>query len=285
MKKIGALIILLVSFLIMLAQPFCYGQLIGEDVLALTSNGDHSLVKNVTLFELLSVRPYVIGNMLNIKASDGREAKVYEVKSGTGLGNVILLFHDGLGLNENVQREAEQLHSETGFTVLALDFFEGITSNNMDDANKLMDAVNKEHARAIIQSAIDYAGKNGKIQTIGWGFGGSWSLQAALMAGSKNRGCVLFYGMPESDPAKIKELEGPVLGFFAKQDKLITAEVVKEFSKLMNENGKEITVLSYDADHDFANVNNVNYKKDLADEAHKKAVEFIKKNAAVPFNK
>jgi carboxymethylenebutenolidase len=43
--------------------------------------------------------------------------------------------------------------------------------------------------------------------------------------------------------------------------------------------------MNYNADHAFANPSNPKYNKEYAEDAHKKAVDFIKKNAAAPVHK
>lgn len=219
-----------------------------------------------------------VGKMINLKPAVGKEVRAFEVKSGASVGKVILMFHEWWGLNEYIQREAEKLHLETGYTVLAIDLYEGKSTTNPDEAGKLMQAVDQSRARTIIQAGIDYAGKLGKIQTIGWCMGGGWSLQAAIMAGSNLKGCIIYYGMPETDSEKLKQLNGPVLGFFAKKDAWITPEVVQKFEGQMKDLGKSITIEAYDADHAFANPSNPKYNKEASAQAHKLAIEFFKKN-------
>ena len=219
-----------------------------------------------------------VGKMINLKPAAGKEVRAFEVKSGPSIGKVILMFHEWWGLNEYIQREAEKLHLETGYTVLAIDLYEGKSTTNPDEAGKLMQGVDQARARSIIQAGIDYAGKLGKIQTIGWCMGGGWSLQAAIMAGSNMKGCIIYYGMPETDSEKLKQLNGPVLGFFAKKDAWITPEVVQKFESQMKGLGKSITIESYDADHAFANPSNPKYNKEASAQAYKLEIEFLKKN-------
>lgn len=219
-----------------------------------------------------------VGKMINLKPIGGKEVRAFEVKSGSTVGKVILMFHEWWGLNEYIQREAEKLHIETGYTVLAIDLYEGKSTMNPDEAGKLMQAVDQARARSIIQAGIEYAGKQGKIQTIGWCMGGGWSLQAAILAGTNLKGCIMYYGMPETDSEKLQKLNGPVLGLFAKKDAWITPEVVQKFEKQMKDLGKTITVESYDADHAFANPSNPKYNKEASAEAHKLVLEFLNKN-------
>lgn len=219
-----------------------------------------------------------IGKMVNLKTADGKECRAFEVRAGQGLGKVIILFHEWWGLNDYIKREAERIFSETGFTVLALDLYDGKVATNPDSAAVYMKNLTESRARNIIQAAIEYAGEKGKIQTIGWCMGGTWSLQAAMMAGDHCAGCVMYYGMPEKDLEKIKNFNAPVIGFFGSKDQWISPAVVNEFDAAMKKAGKTFTFKEYDADHAFANPSNPKYNKIATEDAHAKAIEFIKEH-------
>ena len=219
------------------------------------------------------------GKMITLKARDGKAASAFEVRADKPTDNYLLVIHEWWGLNDYIKQEAEKLQGELGnVNVLALDLYDGRVATNPDSAAKIMGGAKEERIRAIIGGAIDYAGKAAKIQTIGWCFGGGWSLQASLMAGRQGIGCVMYYGMPEKDMAKLKTLNAPVLGLFASKDEWITPTMVNQFEKDMKAAGKEITVKSFDADHAFANPSNPHYVKAAGDEAHEMAVAFLKKH-------
>jgi carboxymethylenebutenolidase len=226
-----------------------------------------------------------IGQFVYLKTGDGKEARVFEVKSGQSKGNTIFLFHEWWGLNDYILQEAERLHGELGATILALDLYDGKITSDPTKAAKLMQSLDEKRVRSIIDAAIDYVGKFGKIQPIGWCMGGGWALQAALMSGARNYGCVVYYGMPETDTSRLATLEGPVLGIYAKQDEWITPELVSEFESAMQKTGKKLTVYTYDAAHAFANPSNPKFNKAARDDARQKAVEFLKTNFEVPLRK
>jgi carboxymethylenebutenolidase len=136
--------------------------------------------------------------------------------------------------------------------------------------------VNETRARAIVQAVIDHAGPKAKISTLGWCFGGGWSMQTALMAGKQAVGCVIYYGMPEKDAAKLKTLNCDVLGIFATQDGFINAEVVGQFENDMKAAKKKLTVKNYDAVHAFANPSNPKYDKEKSAEANAEALAYLK---------
>jgi carboxymethylenebutenolidase len=217
------------------------------------------------------------GTMITFSTPDGKEGQAFEVKPAKAGNKVIFMFHEWWGLNGYIKQEAEKLQEELGdVTVYAIDLYDGKVADNPKDAAAYMGAVKEERAKAIIQGALGRAGKNVKIYTIGWCFGGGWSMQATLLAGKQAEGCVMYYGMPEKNLAQLKKLHAEVFGIFGTQDKWISPAVVAEFGKNMKEAGKKLTVKSYDADHAFANPSNPKYNKELSAEAHKLVLEFFK---------
>ncbi|HHG84337.1 MAG TPA: dienelactone hydrolase family protein, partial [Bacteroidetes bacterium] len=114
-----------------------------------------------------------------------------------------------------------------------------------------------------------------QVQTIGWCFGGGWSHQASIMAATQGAGCVIYYGMPEVDQAKLKPLQADVLGIFAGQDQWINGEVVRNFEAAMQQAGKSISTKTFDAAHAFANPSRAIYDKKAADEANQMSLAFL----------
>ncbi len=226
-----------------------------------------------------------IGKMVSLKTDDGREVAVFEVKTGASIGKIILMFHEWWGMTDQMKQAAEKLHVETGATVLLLDLYDRKVTYNPDSAAKMMQAVNPERAQSIIRAAIEYGGKFSRFQTIGWCMGGGWSLQAAITAGDKGYGCVIYYGMPEFDVAKLKQLKGPVMGVYGKRDNWISPELVNEFDGRMKLANIPFTVYSYDADHAFANPSNPKFNKDATEKANALTVAFLKKNFETPLRK
>jgi len=218
-----------------------------------------------------------IGKWITLKTADGTDAKIFEVPSNKPTNNVIFMIHEWWGLNEYIQREAEQLQqSLPNVTVIALDLYDGKIATDRETAGKYMSSVSKQRCETIIRAAIVHVGSKAKIGTIGWCFGGGWSLQATLLAGRQAVAGVLYYGMPETDTAKLKTLHADILGVFGNQDKWITPEVVATFEKNMKQVGKKLTVKTYNADHAFANPSNPQFDKTATEDARAVALEFFK---------
>jgi carboxymethylenebutenolidase len=217
------------------------------------------------------------GKMISFKCPDGTEAKGYFIEAKKKSNLWIFVFQEWWGLNDNIKRESELLYTTLGnVNVIALDMYDGQVTDNRDEAVKLIQAFKQERGDMIIKGAIAHAGKNAKIGTIGWCFGGGESLLASIAAGKQAEACVIYYGMPVDDVEKLKTLNADVLGIFAGQEKRISPEVVKKFEADMKAAGKNLTVKSYEADHGFANPSNPIYNEAATKDAWRLTIGFFK---------
>ncbi|SKC75860.1 dienelactone hydrolase family protein [Ohtaekwangia koreensis] len=218
------------------------------------------------------------GKMITLKCADGKDANGYLLMSKVKTDNWIFVFQEWWGLNDYIKRQSESLFKDLGnVNVLALDMYDGKVSAERETAAKYMQEFKQERGDIIVKGAIAYAGKNAKIGTIGWCFGGGQSLQAALTAGKQTVACVMYYGMPVEDIDKLKKLNSEVLGIFAIEDKYITPEVVAKFESNMKAAGKKAIIKNYNADHGFANPSNAKgYKEEASKDAYANTLEFFK---------
>jgi carboxymethylenebutenolidase len=218
------------------------------------------------------------GKMISFKTPDGQEGKGYLLEAKTKSNNWIFVFQEWWGLNDNIKRHSEELFRDLGnVNVLALDMYDGKVSTDRETAAKYMQEFKQERGDAIVKGAISYAGGDAVIGTIGWCFGGGQSIQAALTAGQRAVVSVIYYGMPVTDPEKLKSLNAEVLGLFASRDKYITPEVVKQFEEAMKKAGKKVTIKSYDAEHGFANPSNSIFDKAATEDAYAKTLEIFRR--------
>jgi carboxymethylenebutenolidase len=219
----------------------------------------------------------VIGKSINYKTPDGKEASAYEFKAKKRTENYLLVIHEYWGLNDFVKKESEKIYNELGdVNIIDLDLYDGQVATTREDAAKLMQTVKEDRAKAIISGAIAYAGPHAHIATLGWCFGGGWSLQASLLAGKQAAGCVMYYGMPDQDVNRLKTLHCDVLGNFANKDQWINPKVVARFEEDMKAAGKKLYVHQYDADHAFANPSNPIYNNAAAKDAYAHTIEFLR---------
>ena len=220
-----------------------------------------------------------MGNMITFKTKDGKTANGYFVKSEKKSDKFIFVFHEWWGLNDYIKKESDELKKNLGdVNILAIDLYDGKVADNREDAAKYMQSVIQERALNIVSGAIDFAGKNAKIGTIGWCFGGGWSLQASIMLGKQGSACVMYYGIIENTTETFKELNAPVLGIFAEKDGWINPEVYGNLEKNLKTAGKKVTIKSFNADHAFANPSNDKFDEAATNEAKNLTIKFFNEN-------
>lgn len=190
----------------------------------------------------------------------------------------VLMIHEWWGLNKNIKESADKL-AKNGFVVLAVDLYKGKEAGDREEAAKFMEEVNPTEAIETLKTAYQWLKKNpetkkGKVGTVGWCFGGGYSLQAGLNLPQVDA-VVIYYGLLETDPAKLSRLKGPVLGIFADKDGWITPKMVKDFENGLKEAKVVHTIYRYNADHAFANPSNPQYNPSFEADAWGKTVAFF----------
>ncbi|MFP5039563.1 dienelactone hydrolase family protein [Parasediminibacterium sp. JCM 36343] len=217
------------------------------------------------------------GSMVSFASADGKAAQGYYIKPKKKSNKWLFVIQEWWGLNDNIKREAETFAKEfADANILALDMYDGKVATTPDSAGLYMKSAKSERLESIVKAGIAYAGPKAKIYTLGWCFGGGWSLQSTLLAGKQAAGCVMYYGRPETDVERLKTLNCDVIGFFGNKDKGIAPAMVDAFEKNMKEASKQLTIYRYDAAHGFANPSNPVYDKAATEDAHTKAVAFLK---------
>jgi carboxymethylenebutenolidase len=218
------------------------------------------------------------GEMITFDTPDGNTAQGFHLAPDQPSNTYLFVIHEWWGLNEHIKREAEQLFNDLGNVhVLALDMYDGKVASTPDGAGKLMQGMDAERGKNIVLGALNLAGKDAKIGTIGWCFGGGWSLESTLIASDQAAACVIYYGMPVNDVSRLETLKAPVLGIFGSQDKWINPDVVKTFEENMSTANKSLSVEMYEADHAFANPSNPQFDKEATSDAYAKTLAFLKK--------
>lgn len=217
------------------------------------------------------------GEMVEFRTPDGGMGKAYTLRPAETSNKFLFVVHEWWGLNDQVKQEADRLFGELGnVNVMALDLYDGNVTDNPDEAGKLMKAAKPERCEAIIKGALAMAGKDGKVATVGWCFGGGWSLRTSILAGERGAGCVMYYGMPVERADELAPLQADVVGIFAKEDGWINEEVVGKFEALAKATGKQFETHWYDAEHAFANPSSPRYNEAAAQQANAVALKFLK---------
>jgi len=191
----------------------------------------------------------------------------------------VLLVHEWWGLNDQIKAVAAELATQ-GYVALAVDLYDGQVATTRDGARALMGAVVAGEATDTLGSWIAWLRGHekvaGGIGTIGWCFGGGWSLNASIAAPVE--ATVVYYGRVNRSAADLAALRGPVLGHFASRDKWIDRDMVAGFEAAMAQAGKSAASHWYEADHAFANPTSARYDQADAQLAWQRTLEFFKAN-------
>ncbi|MBE2280200.1 MAG: dienelactone hydrolase family protein [Ignavibacteriaceae bacterium] len=219
------------------------------------------------------------GSMVPLKVNNSFTAQMYLVPSATPSNKYLFVIHEWWGLNDHIKKETDNfaLHLE-GVNLIALDLYEGKIASTQQEASTYIKEVNPALATETIVAALNYTGDDGEVAVVGWCFGGGWAIQTAILGESKVKACVFYYGMPENDPAKLSKISAPVLGIIAEKDGWITPQIASDFESKMNELGKSVQILLYDAVHAFANPSNPDYDHNAANDALANSLKFFGKH-------
>ncbi|MFI0399796.1 MAG: dienelactone hydrolase family protein [Thiolinea sp.] len=195
----------------------------------------------------------------------------------------VILIHEWWGLNDQIKAVAAEL-ANMGYIALAVDLYAGKVAKTPEEAKAFMGDLDPEIAKETMVGWVDYLRKhersNGKVATLGWCFGGGWSLNTSMA--TPVDATIIYYGNVAKTANDLKALKGPVLGQFGKLDKNINQAMVTGFEQEMEKAGKKesLTVHWYEADHAFANPTGARYDEANAKLAWERTTEFLKKNLA-----
>jgi carboxymethylenebutenolidase len=219
----------------------------------------------------------LLGKMMTFDAADGKQANAYFIAAKKKTNKYLIVIQEWWGLNDNVKIESDKYYTDLGdVNVIAVDMYDGKVAATPDSAMKLMRGADMGRMTAIIQGAIKYAGSKASIYSVGWCFGGMWSLQTAIFAGPQAKGTVMYYGRPETNMDKLKSIQCDIIGFFGNLDQSPSPVMVNDFEKNMKEAGKNLAVNRYEAGHGFANPSNPTYNAAAKEDAYAKAIAFLK---------
>jgi carboxymethylenebutenolidase len=193
----------------------------------------------------------------------------------------VIMIHEWWGLNDNVRAMAERLAAE-GYIVLAVDLFGGEAATEPEAARQLMlrAVENRESVTSNIEQAYHFVSKIAgapRVASLGWCFGGGWSLNTALLFPEDLDAAVIYYGQVTDDEARLSPLEVPILGLFGSEDRGIKVDSVRRFEAALERLGKNYEIHVYEgAGHAFANPSGNNFNAGYADDAWNRTLDFLR---------
>ena len=164
-----------------------------------------------------------MGVAVTVMCNDGTTANGYALKATNPSNKFLFVFHEWWGLNDYIKQTSEQLFKDLNseVNIIAIDLYDGKVAAVRDSAKAYMSALSPERANVIIDGFLTHVGDSAQIATIGWCMGGGYSMQASLQLQQQALGCVMYYGMPESNTERLKTLQADVLMIWPNQDKWI----------------------------------------------------------------
>lgn len=216
------------------------------------------------------------------KSGDETVSGYLALPDGAGKHPAIIVIHEWWGLNDWVKEQAQK-YAAQGYVALAVDLYRGKVATNQDEAHILMRGLPDDRGMRDLEAAFTYLSSRpdvtaGKIGSIGWCMGGSWSIKLAVDQ-PKLAACVVNYGWLPSEPALVAKIKAPVQGNFGADDQGIPPKDVKAFEAAMKADGKFADIKIYDgAGHAFQNPNNKQgYRPEATADASQRISSFFQK--------
>ncbi len=197
----------------------------------------------------------------------------------------VIMIHEWWGLNDNIRAMAERLAAE-GYIVLAVDLFGGKSATRPEAARELMSRAveNRDSLTSNIEQAYAFVTETAgapRVASLGWCFGGGWSLNTAMLFPADLDAAVIYYGQVTDDEDKLSMLDVPILGLFGSEDRGIKLESVRRFEEALERLDKDYEIQVYEgAGHAFANPSGNNFNAEYAEDAWKRTLDFLRDRLA-----
>jgi carboxymethylenebutenolidase len=227
----------------------------------------------------------VVSETVTYANIDGQEIRGYLARPKNVSGPLpgLIVIQEWWGLNDNIRKMADLLAGE-GYTALAVDLYGGQVADTPEKAQEYMQAAMQNAAAGEdnLKQAYDYLEREHqapRVGTIGWCFGGGWSLATALMMPDDLDAAVIYYGRLVTDVDELSPLNVPILGIFGAEDQGIPVDMVNEFEQALTSLEKDASIHIYEgADHAFANPSGTHYSRESAQDAWEKTLAFFEKH-------
>jgi carboxymethylenebutenolidase len=206
--------------------------------------------------------------------SAGTGHMCYSQRSGPG----VLVLHEFFGLQDSFKDYAGRL-SDEGFTVLALDLYDGALAESVEDAIQLRDQLDAERTHLRLEAAADFLVDNWhpRLGLIGFSLGAEFA--DAVARARPVEGTVFYYGAGKETAAGFN---GPLLMHLASDDEWMPSEEVRALLSSLEDGGMEVDAHIYPGTgHSFANPAVPEaFNPEAADLAFRRTVDFLRHHLA-----
>ncbi|MBT4740563.1 MAG: dienelactone hydrolase family protein [Rhodospirillaceae bacterium] len=219
--------------------------------------------------------------LTTITSKGGQSGSAYvaipDSASSDALVPGMLLFHAFRGLTPEFIDFAET-YAQRGYIAATVDLYNGETTEDLGVASQLMGAMDEATCTDLVVSWADSLRTHdlctGKIGTVGWCLGGTWSLNTSVV--TPIDATVVYYGDVAKTADELAPLNGPVLGHFGTTDEYFGKDMVDAFEREMAKAEKPFTNHWYEAGHAFANTGGPYFHEESATLADDRTWDFLK---------
>jgi carboxymethylenebutenolidase len=231
----------------------------------------------------------MMGQMISFKRPDGASVQGYlaEPKGGAAAPAMVVI-QEWWGLNDQIKGVADKL-AAAGYRALVPDLYRGKVALEANEANHLMTNLNfGDAASQDVRGAVQYLKGSGskKAGVTGFCMGGALTLLSAVNVPEADA-AVAWYGFPPLEYIDATKIKAPLAAHWATQDEFFPIAKVDELEQKLRAANVKFEFHRYDAPHAFANetavgekrpVKGAEYKRDHAELAWRRTMEFLGKN-------
>ena len=220
-----------------------------------------------------------MGQDINIPTSGTRCIGAYMARaSGKPKGGVVVI-QEIYGLTAHMRSMVDRF-AELGYTAIAPAFFDHLETGvelpydraGTNKGKRLVTELGLERALEDVASAAEAIASAGKIGTVGYCWGGTVALLAALRLGLPS---VSYYGA-RNLPFLHEVPKAPVMFHFGEKDPHIAPEMVQKHREAL----PQMDVYTYPADHAFNRDGSTPYHEASAKLALQRTLAFFEKHLA-----
>ncbi len=215
--------------------------------------------------------------------TDTAPASGYFAPADNG-GPGVIVIQEWWGLVPHIENVCDRF-AAAGFSALAPDFYNGVSTTEPDEAGKLMMALNLTKAAEAFTAGIEFLQSNEAVTSAGVGvvgfcMGGGLCYVLAAREPESVVAVAPFYGLiPWADAAPdYSKIQAPIRGHYAEFDEYFTPELVAALQAQLDELGKDaILTVHPGTQHAFCNDDRPEvYSPSEAEAAFNETFEFFR---------
>ncbi|AHX13833.1 carboxymethylenebutenolidase [Dyella jiangningensis] len=220
-----------------------------------------------------------MGQNINLNTTRMQCIGAYLAKpAGKSKGGIVVI-QEIFGVNEHIRHVADGF-AQAGYTAIAPSFFDhlesgvelGYNEEGYARGKALVTELGLDRAVEDVASAAEAISSAGRIGTVGYCWGGTVAMLAAMRLGLPS---VSYYGA-RNVPFLGEKPRAPVMFHFGEKDKSIPPEMVQKHRDML----PQMEVFTYPADHAFNRDVGKQYDEASAKLAYERTLAFFEKHLA-----